>query len=170
MKTNTRNATSLISRLTSRTSRLRHSLPAAAKAAVLALFVALAVGCDSGGPAGEEEDRSFDIDRVKVTIESTMVHEHPSFGVTVANELDQGLDEVAIDFTYWVQDTQIGWTPVLISGRIGPQQQARQTFPVLVPDPNLIRTHEDYDCYRYQLQVEDERGNYETKDYEGSCS
>ena len=85
-----------------------------------------------------------------------MVHEHPSFEVTVANELDRGLDEVAIDFTYWIQDTQIGWTPVLI-------------FPVLVPDPDLIRTHEDYECYRYQLQAEDEDGNYEIKDYEGTC-
>ena len=169
MKTNTWNSRILTLRPTSWTPQLRHVLPAA-KAAVLALFVGLAVGCDSGGPTVGEEKRSFDIERVKVTIQSTVIHEHPSFEVTVANELDRGLDEVGIDFTYWIQDTQIGWTPVLISGRIGPRQQARQNFPVLVPDPNLIRTHEDYECYRYELQAEDADGNYEIKDYDGTCS
>jgi len=151
-------------------SRLRHSLPAAVKAAVLALFVGLAVGCDSGGPTGGEEDRSFDIDRIQVSFQPTLIHDHPSFEVTIENQLDWGLDEVTVDMSYWTEDTQVANTPMLFTSPIPSSLSARRTFPVITIDPSLITSHEDYECYRYNLRAEDEKGNYETKVYEGTCS
>jgi len=169
MKTNTRNSTILNSRPTSWTPQLRHVLPAA-KAAVLALFVGLAVGCDSGGPAGQEENRSFDIDRIQVAFQPTLTHDHPSFEITIENLLDWGLEEVVIDMSYWVDDTQIGNTPMPFTAQIPSGLKARQRFLVHTLNPSRITSHEDYQCYRYEVRAEDERGNYETKNYEGNCS
>ena len=154
---------------TAQTSPLRNAFPAA-KAAVLALLVGLAVGCDSGGPAGEEEDRSFDIDRIQVSFQPTLVHDHPSFEITVENQLDWGLSEVVIDMSYWTDDTQIGNTPMPFTAQIPSGLKARQRFLVHTLNPSRITSHEDYDCYRYEVRAEDEKGNYETKVYDGTCS
>ncbi|MCS3751366.1 hypothetical protein GGQ19_002561 [Salinibacter ruber] len=165
MKTNTQNATIL----TSRALQYRKALWGA-KGVLLALFVGLAVGCDAGGPAGEEEERTFDIDRVQVSFQPTLIHEHPSFEVTIENLLDWGLDEVTVDMSYWTGDTQVANTPMLFTSPIPSRLSARRTFPVITIDPSLITSHEDYDCYRYEVRAEDEKGNYENKVYEGTCS
>jgi len=165
MKTNTRNATSLISRA----SQCRKALQGA-KGLLLALFVGLAVGCDWGGPTGGEEERTFDIDRVQVAFQPTLVHDHPSFEITIENLLDWGLEEVVIDMSYWVDDTQIGNTPMPFTAQIPSKLKARQRFLVHTLNPSRITSHEDYQCYRYEVRAEDEKGNYETKNYEGTCS
>jgi hypothetical protein len=165
MKTNTRNATIL----TSRASQCRKALQGA-KGVLLALFVGLAVGCDSGGPTGGEEERGFDIDRVQVSFQPTLVHDHPSFEITIENFLDWGLEEVVIDMSYWVNDTQIGNTPMPFTAQIPSKLKARQRFLVHTLNPSRITSHEDYQCYRYEVRAEDEKGNYETKNYEGTCS
>jgi hypothetical protein len=165
MKTNTRNATIL----TSRASQCRKALQGA-KGVLLALLVVLAIGCDANGPAGEEEERSFDIDRVQVSFQPTLVHDHPSFEITIENLLDWGLEEVVIDMSYWVDDTQIGNTPMPFTAQIPSKLKARQRFLVHTLNPSRITSHEDYQCYRYEVRAEDEKGNYETKNYEGTCS
>jgi hypothetical protein len=165
MKTNTRNATIL----TSRASQYRKALQGA-KGVLLALLVVLAIGCDANGPAGEEEERSFDIDRVQVSFQPTLVHDHPSFEITIENLLDWGLEEVVIDMSYWVDDTQIGNTPMPFTAQIPSKLKARQRFLVHTLNPSRITSHEDYQCYRYEVRAEDEKGNYETKNYEGTCS
>jgi hypothetical protein len=169
MKTNTWNSRILTLRPTSWTPQLRHVLPAA-KAAVLALFVGLAVGCDSGGPTVGEEKRSFNIDRVQVSFQPRLIHDHPSFEITIENQLAWGLDEVTVDMSYWTGDTQVANTPMPFTSPIPSRLSARRTFPVITIDPSLITSHEDYDCYRYELRAEDEKGNYENKVYEGTCS
>jgi len=165
MKTNTRNSTIL----TSRGSQYRKALQGAI-GVLLALFVGLVVGCDSGGPTGGEEDRSFDIDRVQVSFQPTLVHDHPSFEITIENLLDWGLEEVVIDMSYWVDDTQIGNTPMPFTAQIPSGLKARQRFLVHTLNPSRITSHDDYQCYRYEVRAEDEKGDYETKNYEGTCS
>ena len=169
MKNETQKSTLLPSRRAFRASRLRPAL-LATRAAVLALFAALAIGCDSGGPSGGEEDRSFDIDRIQVSFQPTLTHDHPSFELTIENLLDWGLEEVVIDMSYWVGDTQIGNTPMPFTAQIPSGLKARQRFLVHTLNPFRITSHEDYDCYRYEVRAEDEKGNYETKNYEGTCS
>jgi hypothetical protein len=165
MKANTRNSRTL----TSRPSQCRKALQGA-KGVLLALFVALAVGCDATGPVGEEEDKSFDIDRIQVSFQPTLVHDHPSFEITIENFLDWGLEEVVVDMSYWVNDTQIGNTPMPFTAQIPSKLKARQRFLVHTLNPSRITSHEDYQCYRYEVRAEDEKGNYETKNYEGTCS
>jgi hypothetical protein len=148
---------------------LRHVLPAA-KAAALALFIGLAVGCDSGGPTGGEEERSFDIDRVRVSFQSTLVHDHPSFEIIIENQLEWELVEVTVNMSFWIEETQIANTPMLFTAPIPSRLKAQRTFPVITIDPSLITSHEDYQCYRYEVRAEDEKGDYETKNYEGTCS
>ena len=140
------------------------------KGAFLALCVALSVGCDSGGLVGQEEDRSFDVDQVRVTFEPTLTHDHPSFEITVENQLDWGLSEVVIDMSFWTDDTQIGNTPMPFTAQIPSKLKARQRFLVHTLNPSRITSHDDYDCYRYEVRAEDEKGNYETKVYDGTCS
>ena len=165
MKANTRNATIL----TSRASQCRKALRGA-KGVLLALFVGLAVGCDSGGPAGGEEDRSFDIDRIQVSFQPTLVHDHPSFEIIIENQLEWDLVEVTVNMSFWIEETQIANTPMLFTAPIPSRLKAQRTFPVITIDPSLITSHEDYQCYRYEVRAEDEKGNYETKNYEGTCS
>jgi hypothetical protein len=56
------------------------------------------------------------------------------------------------------------------TAQIPSKLKARQRFLVHTLNPSRIMSHEDYQCYRYEVRAEDEKGNYETKNYEGTCS
>lgn len=137
------------------------------RAAVLWAFVlAMATGCDTGGG----DDVAFDIDDVRVSVQQATVGGRPGFDVAVENRLDRAVSDVVVDLSYWRGSAHIGHTPVPFTTRLLPGECAEQTMPIMILNPNLIASHADYDCYRYEVRAADDDGRYETKVYDGSCT
>jgi len=132
---------------------------------IFAFFAVVFMACDSGG-SPDEESRALNPDDIDIVFQAISGTTRDEIKATMTSNSELDLETVGIIvFFHDARDTQIGQLPFVFIGDFRRGDTAEQQFGL----PAGIEKHQNYDCFRYRVDVIGD-GSPADKAYDGTCA